>query len=425
MLIKGGRVIDPKSATDEILDIRIEDGLIKDIGKDLEEKDDQVIPAQGLIVGPGLVDIHSHLRQPGQTHKEDIHSASRAAIAGGYTSLVAMANTKPIIDNVQDLEEVLEIMKKENINIYSAVAISQGFEGRQLTDFEALKAAGAVLLTDDGIPLENMDLVYEAMLRAKDLDMVLAFHEEDPFFVKDPGINNGRVGDLLGLQGAKRTSEDILVARDVVLALETGARIDIQHISSKNSIEFIRAGKKLGADIFAEACPHHFSLTEDAVLDHGTLAKMNPPLRTEEDRLAIIEALKDDTIEVIATDHAPHSPEEKAVEFTKAPSGIIGLETALSLAISYLVKPGHLSLMEVLKKMTINPAQKIGIKGGELTIGQRADLVIFDIDKKTQYDKFYSKSSNSPFIGYPLYGQVAYTIAGGKILFERGEFYEQ
>lgn len=426
MLIKGGRVIDPASGYDEIADVLIEDGLVKEISKHIDGNYDQKIDARGLIVSPGLVDIHVHFREPGMTHKETIETGSNAAAAGGFTSVIAMANTKPIIDNSETLKEVLDIMKKQKIKVYSAAAISKSFAGKEMTDMETLKNMGAVVFTDDGVALKNSDFIKEAMQKAKELNVTLSFHEEDNSFIKNPGYNKSDLTKSLGIDGAPNVSEDVMVARDGALALHYGTKIDIQHISSGNSVELVRSFKKLGANIFAEATPHHFSLNENAVLEHKSFAKMNPPLRSEKDRLAIIKGLQDDTIEVIATDHAPHANEEKLVEdIRKAPSGIIGLETSLSLTITNLVRPGYLTLMEVLKKMTYNPARLIGLDAGELKVGKKADLLIFNENKFKKYSNFKSKSSNTPFINVPLYGEIEYTLVDGKIVYRNEDSNEE
>jgi dihydroorotase len=422
MLIKGGRLIDPASGIIDLVDILIEDGKIKEISPEISIEDEEVLDARGLIVCPGLVDIHVHFREPGMTHKETIESGSRAAAAGGFTSVVAMANTNPIIDKTETLKEVLDIMDKQKIRVYSAAAISKSFRGKELTDMKALKEMGAVVFTDDGVPLKNPDFIKEAMAMAKDLDVVLSFHEEDPSFIKNPGYNKGDLAKSLGIDGAPNVSEDVMVARDGALALHYGTKIDIQHISSGNAVELVRTYKKLGANIFAEVTPHHFSLNEEVIIEHKSFAKMNPPLRTEKDRLAIIKGLQDDTIEVIATDHAPHTNDEKLVEdIRKAPSGIIGLETALSLAITNLVRPGYLSLDQVIKKMTYNPARLIGLEAGQVSLGKKADLCIFDENKLIRYTDFKSKSSNTPFKDKPLYGQVKYTLVGGEIVYKSEE----
>lgn len=378
---------------------------------------DQVIEAEGLTVGPGLVDVHVHFRDPGLTYKEDIRTGARAAAKGGFTTVVCMANTKPIVDNEETLRYVLTEGRKTGIHVLSCAAVSKGFGGQELTDMEGLLAAGAAGFTDDGIPLMNGAFVKKAMEEAARLDTVLSFHEEDKAFIRENGINHGKVSDFLGIYGSPALAEDSLVARDCMIALDTGAKVDIQHISSGHSVEMVRLAKKMGARVWAEVTPHHFTLTEDAVLTHGTLAKMNPPLRTEKDRQMLIEGLRDGTIDMIATDHAPHSREEKERPLTEAPSGILGLETALALAVTSLVKPGYLTLSQVLEKMSLNPARLYKLDCGRMEAGAPADLVIFDQDRQYTVDGFESKSSNSPFLGETLTGKVIYTICGGKIVY--------
>lgn len=414
MIFKNARLIDPKTNRDEIVDIKIEDGIIKKIGK-IEEDG---INLDKKIIAPGLVDIHVHFRDPGQTHKEDIMTGSRSAARGGYTSVVCMANTIPRIDNIEILKEFLKKAKKSNINVYTVSALTKDFNGIDLVEMEDMLKYGAMGFSDDGIPNRNTDLVLKAMEKAKELDTVISFHEEDPSLIKENGINHGKISDKLNIYGSPHIAENVLVARDVNMALYTGAKIDIQHISSAQSVDLIRYAKNKGAKVYAEVTPHHFTLTEDAVLEYGSLAKMNPPLRTDFDREEIIKGLKDNTIEIIATDHAPHSEEEKNKDLTKAPSGIIGLETALGLGIRELVNKGHLSIMELLRKMTINPAKLYNLKAGYIEEGQSADLVIFDIDKEWTVKDFSSKSKNSPFIGEKLPGKIYYTICKGEIVYK-------
>ena len=428
MLIKNGRVVDPESGFDGLADVLVEDGKVKKLlpagqaeaaGAEACEGADEVIDATGLIVGPGLVDVHVHFRDPGLTYKEDILTGAEAAKAGGFTTVVLMANTKPVVDSVETLRYVLEKGKETGIHVLSAAAVSKGFKGAELTDMEALAAAGAAGFTDYGIPLMNETLVRDAMVKAKELDLPLSFHEEDPAFITNNGINRGAVSGQLGIGGSPAIAEDSLVARDCMIALHTGAAVNIQHISSKNSVQMVALAKKLGADVWAEVTPHHFSLDETAVLKHGTLAKMNPPLRTAEDKKALIEALKDGTIDMIATDHAPHSAEEKAKPLTEAPSGIIGLETALPLAVTNLVKAGHLNYVQLFEKMSLNPAKLYRLKeAGRLREGSAADLVILEDQLPFTVNGFKSKSSNSPFLGAQLCGKVKYTICGGRVVYK-------
>lgn len=418
MLLKGGHVLDPKTGMDKIADIAVENGMIQKIGSLCGEEFEQVLDAAGLIVAPGLVDVHVHFRDPGFLYKEDIFTGAKAASKGGFTTVICMANTRPAVDNVETLQYVLEKGRQTGIHVLSAAAVTKGLKGEELTDMEALLKAGAAGFTDDGIPLLEERLVVRAMEEAKRLGAVLSFHEEAPGLIGSPGVNKGAVSEFLGLMGAPAVSEDVLVARDCMLALHTGAKISIQHISSKNSVAMVRLAKSLGAKVYAEATPHHFSLTEDAVKKYLTCAKMNPPLRTEEDRLAIIEGLKDKTIDCIATDHAPHSREEKEREFLKAPSGIIGLETSLALGITNLVRTRELTLLELLEKMTWNPAKLYGLDCGCIEEGKKADFVLFREDEEFQLESFASKSGNSPFKNQRLYGKVKYTICGGKIVYQ-------
>lgn len=422
ILIKNGRVIDPAKGTDDVMDVVIDGGKIKAMGHYPENGEyETVIDASGLTVGPGLIDVHVHFRDPGLTYKEDIGTGAAAAKKGGFTTVVTMANTKPPVDSEETVRYVLEEGKKTGIHVLPAACVSVGMKGQELTDMDALKAAGAVGFTDDGIPLMDQKLVRQAMLKAKELDVPLSFHEEDPAFISENGIHAGEAAKALGIQGSPALAEDALVARDCMLALHTGASVNIQHISSVNSVRMVKLAKELGADVTAEVTPHHFTLTEGAVLEHGAMAKMNPPLRTEKDRLGIIEGIRDGSIDMIATDHAPHSAEEKAVEpVWKAPSGIIGLETALALAVTNLVKPGHLTMVQLMEKMSLNPAKLYRFDKGSVAEGADADLVIFDENERwtVTEDDIASKSHNTPFIGAELYGRVKYTICGGRIVYE-------
>ncbi len=427
MIIKNGRVIDPKSGFDGIADIIIKDGKIKKILKKAEasevqealpETGEEVIDASGLIVAPGLIDVHVHFRDPGLTYKEDIETGAAAAKAGGFTTVVMMGNTKPVIDNEETLRYVLEKGEQTGIHVLSAANITKGMKGKELTDMEALRAQGAAGFTDDGVPIMDVKLLMKAMEMAKKLDVPLSFHEEDPGFIINNGINRGAVSEALGIGGSPRVAEDSLVARDCMIALYTGACVNVQHISSKNAVAAVALAKKLGADVWAEVTPHHLTLDETAVLEFGSLAKMNPPLRTKEDREALIVALKDGTIDMIATDHAPHSKEEKEKPLTEAPSGIIGLETSLPLCVTELVKKGYLSYVELFEKMCLNPARLYRLDSGYLAEGGPADLVIFDDQEEFAAGPFESKSSNSPFTGRKMFGKVKTTICSGKAVYQ-------
>lgn len=422
ILIKNGRIVDPVRQFDDIADILIEGKNIVKVGKNLklDENDSnlRVIDASGLVAAPGLVDAHVHFRDPGFTYKEDIETGAKAAAKGGFTMVVCMANTKPAVDNLETLKYIQDKAAKTGIHILQASTITKGLQGKELVDMDAMANAGACGFTDDGIPILNEKILVEAMEKARELDLPVSLHEEDPAFIIRPGVNQGTVSEKLGYGGASRTAEDVMVARDVILALHTGASVCIQHISSGNSVEIVRTAKKLGADVHAEATPHHFTLTEDAVLEYGALARMNPPLRTEKDRQEIIEGIKDGTIDMIVTDHAPHSMEEKAKPLADAPSGITGLETSLSLGIKSLVKPGHISLMKLMELMSKNPAEFYRMEPASITEGAVADLVIFGENELWTVDKFASKASNSPFKGWELPGKVHFTICDGNIVYE-------
>lgn len=422
ILIKNGRVVDPASGIDEALDVVLEDGRIKALGKfPKTEAYEEVIDAAGKIVAPGLVDIHVHFRDPGLTYKEDIVTGAAAAAAGGYTTVVCMANTKPVVDSVETLSDLRTRARELPVQVLNAAAVTKGLKGEELTDMRALRAAGAAGFTDDGIPIADTALLFEAMKRAKELDVPISLHEEDPALIASAGINQGAVSRQLGVGGAPALAEEALVARDCALALRAGARVNIQHLSSRVSVDIIRAMKGLGASVFAEVTPQHFSLTERAAVERGTLAKVNPPLREEADRYALIRGLKDGTIDFIATDHAPHSREEKERDLNQAPSGMIGLETALALGITNLVRKGHLTMLQLLEKMTVNPARFYKLGCGTLKVGGPADMVIFDERERwtVEAEDFRSKSRNSPFLGMELYGRVHYTICGGRVVFRR------
>ncbi|HJB82295.1 MAG TPA: dihydroorotase [Candidatus Mediterraneibacter intestinavium] len=418
MIIKNALLTDPSTHTSRKCDIRITGGLISEIGEDLSPApSEDAISAEGLVAAPGLIDTHVHFRDPGFTHKENLHTGSLAAAKGGFTSVICMANTSPVVDNEQTLSDILTRSREEKIRIFQAASVSLGLKGEEPTDMKALAAAGACGFTDDGIPLKNAAFLYDAMEKAAEIGLPISLHEEDPSFIKNNGINHGPVSEQLGIYGSPSIAEESLVARDCLLALRSEAHVVIQHISSGRSVEIVRMYKALGAKLHAEATPHHFTLTEDAVLKYGTLAKMNPPLRTEADRQAIITGLADGTIDIIATDHAPHSPEEKGRSITGAPSGIIGLETALALGITSLVRPGHLTLMQLLEKMTVNPADLYHLPSGRIEIGKAADLVLFDPEECWTPTEYLSMSSNSPFTGWKLYGKVKYTICGGDVIY--------
>ena len=421
ILLKNGRIIDPDTNLDMIGDVLIDKDRIIDIADniDIGENEAQVIDCSGCVVGPGLVDIHVHFRDPGFTYKEDIESGAKCAAAGGVTSVILMANTKPCVDSIETLEYVTKKAKQQPIHIYTCANITKGMQGKELLDFKEFIKNGAVGFTDDGIPLLDEEVVKKAMVEAARYDTVLSFHEEDPRFIKNNGVNHGKASEYFKIGGSDRKAEISMVERDLELALKTGAKINIQHISAKETLDLIREAKKkcIKQNIFAEATPHHIALTEDDTIKYGTGAKMNPPLRSEADRQAIIDAIKDDTIDFIATDHAPHSVEEKNRDITQAPSGILGLETSLPVIYDVLVRENNISWLKVFCKMSTNPARLYGINAGKLAKNAIADVVAFDEKNAKVYTETMSKSKNSPFLGKKFNGRIALTICSGKIVY--------
>ena len=421
ILLKNGRIIDPDTNLDMIGDVLIDKDRIIDIADniDIGENETQVIDCSGCVVGPGLVDIHVHFRDPGFTYKEDIESGAKCAAAGGVTSVILMANTKPCVDSIETLEYVTKKAKQQPIHIYTCANITKGMQGKELLDFKEFIKNGAVGFTDDGIPLLDEEVVKKAMVEAARYDTVLSFHEEDPRFIKNNGVNHGKASEYFKIGGSDRKAEISMVERDLELALKTGAKINIQHISAKETLDLIREAKKkcIKQNIFAEATPHHIALTEDDTIKYGTGAKMNPPLRSEADRQAIIDAIKDDTIDFIATDHAPHSVEEKNRDITQAPSGILGLETSLPVIYDVLVRKNNISWLKVFCKMSTNPARLYGINAGKLAKNAIADVVVFDEKNAKVYTETRSKSKNSPFLGKKFNGRIALTICSGKIVY--------
>lgn len=421
ILLKNGRIIDPDTNLDMIGDVLIDKDRIIDIADniDIGKNEAQVIDCSGCVVGPGLVDIHVHFRDPGFTYKEDIESGAKCAAAGGVTSVILMANTKPCVDSIETLEYVTKKAKQQPIHIYTCANITKGMQGKELLDFKEFIKNGAVGFTDDGIPLLDEEVVKKAMVEAARYDTVLSFHEEDPRFIKNNGVNRGKASEYFNIGGSDRKAEISMVERDLELALKTGAKINIQHISAKETLDLIREAKKkcIKQNIFAEATPHHIALTEDDTIKYGTGAKMNPPLRSEADRQAIIDAIKDDTIDFIATDHAPHSVEEKNRDITQAPSGILGLETSLPVIYDVLVRENNISWLKVFCKMSTNPARLYGINAGKLAKNAIADVVVFDEKNAKVYTETMSKSKNSPFLGKKFNGRIALTICSGKIVY--------
>ena len=378
-----------------------------------------VIAASGCVAAPGLVDMHVHFRDPGMEYKEDILTGAAAAAAGGVTTCCCMPNTLPVADNADVIEYIIKKAKNAPVTVLPYGAVTHGQNGSELTDFNALKLAGAAGLSDDGNPVQSADVMRRAMRLAHDADMLLISHCEDADLVRDFAVNEGRVSAELGLRGRPAIAEEIMVARDVMLAAETGARVHIAHVSTARSVEIIRRAKEAGIRITAETCPQYFTLTEDEIARQGPLARVNPPLRTRQDVDAIITGLADGTIDVIATDHAPHSAEEKSKPLEQAPSGMIGLETSLGLALTFLYHTGKLSMEKLVQLMSANPARILGLEAGVFAEGAVADIVIFAPDEEWTVDpsNFKSKARNTVFAGLKLRGKVKYTVSRGEVVY--------
>jgi dihydroorotase len=422
ILIKGGRVIDPTQSIDDVLDILVDDGMVKEMGKGLKAPGAETIDAKGLLVVPGLIDMHVHLRDPGLEYKEDIVSGTKAAAAGGFTSVACMPNTKPVNDNKTVTAYILDKAAREgSVNVFPIGAITQGSKGEALAEMGELKEAGCVAVSDDGHPVANAELMRRALEYARGMGIMVISHAEEKALVGEGVMNEGFVSTELGLKGIPRVAEDIATARDVMLAEYTSSPIHIAHVSTRGAVRVIRDAKARGVRVTCETAPHYFSLTDDAVRGYETNAKMNPPLRETDDVAAIKEGLADGTIDAIATDHAPHHLDEKDVEFNLALNGIIGLGTSLPLSLR-LVEEKVLDLNGMVEKMSCNPARILGIDRGSLKPGKPADITIIDPDREwvVEADCLASKSKNSPFIGMTMKGWAVYTIVGGNVVFQVG-----
>ena len=419
-LLKNGTLVDYASKTNEKLDVLIENDKILKIEKDLSAVDaDKVIDCAGLIIIPGMIDVHCHLREPGGEHKETIETGSKSAVAGGFTTICPMPNTNPTPDSAIVLEKIINRAKEVNLcNVLPFSSVTIGEKGEELVDFEAQLKAGAIGFSDDGRPVENARMIREAMIKANELGSFVSEHCEEKS-VAAGAINAGPIADKLGVQGVLPEAEEIMAARDIVLAETNKLHTHICHISTKTTVDTIRSAKQRGVKVTCETCPHYYTFTVDEVLESGVNAKMNPPLREEKDRLAIIEGIKDGTIDCIITDHAPHSEEEKAKGLAVAPNGIIGFETALGATITNLVIPGHIDYLDMVRVMSYNPAKLLKIDRGEVAEGKVADLTIFDPEREYVYikEKIVSKSKNTPWIGKKLKGKVRYTIVSGRVVY--------
>ena len=421
LLIKNVLIAEAGSTQMPKTDIFIKDGKIAppdSIPANLDGV--MILDAGGCVAAPGLVDMHVHFRDPGFLHKEDVFTGARAAAAGGVTTAVCMPNTSPVLDSAETVASLITRARSADINVLSYGAVTLGQKGEMLTDAASLRKAGAVGLSDDGMPVMNAAVLREAMLQAKKAGLVIISHCEDAWLVRDYAVNDGDAAKKLGIPGRPAIAEDLMVMRDIMLAHETGTRVHIAHISTAGAVDIVRKAKASGIAVTAETCPHYFTLTEEAVLLQGSMARVNPPLRTQKDVDAVIEGLTDATIDVIATDHAPHSAEEKAKPLEKAPSGISGLETSLGLTLTALYHTGRLPLERIITLMSKNPADILGLNKGSIRIGDDADIVLFDPNEEWIVDPatFRSKGHNTPFGGMTLNGKVKYTILGGSVVYK-------
>ncbi|HUP87967.1 MAG TPA: dihydroorotase [Longimicrobiales bacterium] len=421
MLLRGARVVDPTQKLDSVVDVAIRDGAIAAIGADLQFADVDVIDLTGKVVTPGLIDVHVHLREPGGEHKETIASGARAAAAGGYTAVCAMPNTDPAIDDPAAVGYVLaEGLRVNSARVYPIGAISVGRKGERLTEMGEMIDAGAVGFTDDGSPVSDASLMRLALEYAQTFDVPIANHCEDKTLSRGGSMNEGLVSSRLGLTGIPNAAEDVMIARDLLIAEQTGGRLHIQHVSTRDGVDMIRRAKQKGVRVTAEATPHHMLLTDAACDNYNTNAKVNPPLRSEADRLAVIEGLLDGTLDVIATDHAPHHYDEKEQAFDDAPMGLVGIETALGLLLTNFVHKGQLSWSDLVDRMSCGPARAFNLMGGTLREGSVADLTVINPEIEWTIDPkaFLSKSRNTPFSGWKLKGRSTMTIVGGLIVYK-------
>lgn len=422
LLFKNARLMDPELRLDAPGDLLVVDGRVAALGQGLNAPEGtRVVECGGAVLAPGLVDPHVHFRDPGQTHKETLETGCRAAAAGGFTSVITMANTRPAIDSPEAVRDCLERSRDLPCRVHPAAAVTKGLSGRELTDFQALAEAGAVAFTDDGMTVGDGALFFEAMTRAAALGMPVSVHCEAPGFEGDRSMNRGDISTQLGLEGTPALAEELMIQRDLLFAEKSGAHVHVQHVSTERGVEMIAEAKARGVHVTAEATPHHMALDETAVLKYGPNAKMSPPLRTPEDVEAICTALMEGVLDVVATDHAPHSPEEKAKGMKDAPNGIIGLETALAVCLEELCHKRDFPLMALLDRMSAAPRRAFHLPPVNLRHGSAADLVLFDPDREWVVDaaKFQSKSRNCPFDGWRLRGAVLMTVLGGREVYER------
>ena len=421
LLLTGGHLVDPFLQQESRCDILVDDeGRIAAMDESIHMPSARELSCRGCIITPGLIDTHAHFRDPGQTEKEDLHTGAQAAARGGYATVITMANTTPPVDRVEMVEDLVRRAREEAVEILPCATLTLGMKGEKRCDYQALHRAGAVGFTDDGLYVKNAYVLHHALWHIKGLNTPVSLHEEDPDLVFSPGINHGSAAAMaMNLGGAAQLAEASAVARDVMLASQSGTTINIQHISAARTLEALRMARRLNAPVFAEVTPHHLTMNEDDVLRYSSLAKMNPPLRTESDRRALVAALREGLIDIIATDHAPHTDEEKSRPFAQAPSGVIGLESAFAVCYTRLVREGELTLMQLLEKFTVGPARLYGLTGRETAIGNRARLSVFCLDERWDPHIHFSRSSNCPFTDWPLWGETRYTVVGSRVAYER------
>jgi dihydroorotase len=427
LLIQNGHVVDPANGIDALMDVLAADGKIAAVGPCLVANDAQIVDAKGCYVLPGLVDLHVHLREPGREDEETILTGTRAAAAGGFTSLCSMPNTMPVIDRATGINYLRSATQRDGVvNVFPAAAVTVGQEGKEITEFGDLIQHGAVAFTDDGHCVMDAELMRRSLEYTAMFGVPIMDHCEDANLKRDGVVNEGRVSMMLGLRGIPAVSESVIVARDIALAEYTGGHVHIQHVSARRSVELIREGKQRGVHVTAEVTPHHLALNEDACLEFDTNAKVAPPLRCEDDRQALIAGLLDGTIDVIATDHAPHTDIEKDFVFTEAPFGMIGLEFAFAVCHGELVAKGRMNLASLAAKLTIEPARVIRINKGTLSVGADADVTIVDLalEKKIARETLLSKSYNTPFLGRTLRAFPVQTVVGGRLVYSRGQVLE-
>jgi dihydroorotase len=423
LLFKGGRIVDPSQGIDETLDLLLDDGRVADLGRKVPARGAEIVDATGLVVCPGFIDLHTHLREPGREDKETIATGTRAAAAGGFTAVCAMPNTDPVNDTAGITRAILDRARAEGVvRVHPIGAVTKGSRGEELAEYGDLREAGCVGVSDDGRPVASARVMRRALEYAKALDLTVIDHCEEPTLFEGASMNEGSVSTLLGLRGAPAVAEALIVERDVLLAELTGGRVHIAHISTERSVDAVRRGKARGVRVTAEATPHHLLLTDQAVKDseYDTSTKMNPPLRCEADRAALLAGLRDGTIDCIATDHAPHTLDDKRVEYDQAAFGVVGLETAVALCLDRLVRPGIVDLSRLVELLSTRPARILDLPGGTLAGRSPADVTVLNLDRRRKVDpaRFASKGRNTPFAGWALRGGPVMTVVAGRVVWQ-------